>query len=126
MFGCVSAKKQPVNVYPDPEPGKGLVYFFRDAHGGGIAVTYNIREGKEVLGPIKSGTYFFVQTTPGPHTYTASTETKASRTIQVEAGKTYYVKCSVEVGFFVGHPALTMDWEVTAKKILPSLQYETK
>lgn len=126
LSGCVSATIQPDQVFPEPESGKGLVYFYRERKFVGGAVGYNVKEGEQVIGAIKNGCYFFVQATPGSHTYTASTEASSSRTIEVEAGKTYYIECSVEMGVFAGHPSLKIVDEAEAKSVLPNLKYITK
>lgn len=126
VTGCVSGTIQKEKVYPEPEQGKGLVYFYRERKFVGGAVGYNIKEGETVIGAIKNGTYFFIQATPGVHTYTASTEASTARTITVEEGKTYYLECGVEIGVFAGRPAMKIANEAEAKSVLPNLKYLTK
>lgn len=126
LAGCVTGTLQPTNLIPEPEPDTGLVYFYREKRFSGGAVSYNIKEGDKVLGPIKNGTYFFVHAEPGVHTYTASTEETKSRTLTVEAGKTYYIECGVDVGFFVGQPVLKIVTADEAKAVIPGLKYMTK
>jgi len=126
LGGCVTGTIQETKVYPEPEPGKGLVYFFRERKMAGGAVAYNIQENGEVIGAIKNGTYFFVQATPGTHTYSASTEATKSRTIEVEAGQTYYIECGVDLGFFAGQPSLKIVIEDEALSVLPDCKYLTK
>ena len=124
--GCASVTKQASNQFPQPAPDKGLVYFYREGKFVGSLVSYNIKHEDKVIGALANGTYFFYEVAPGTHTFTASTEAKASRTVTVEAGKTYYIVGSVDVGLFAGRPALKIENEQEAKSVLPSLKYATK
>ena len=55
-----------------------------------------------------------------------TTEASTARTITVEAGKTYYLECGVEMGLFAGRPAMKIVNEQEAKSVLPNLKYLTK
>jgi hypothetical protein len=124
--GCASVKKQATNLYPTPPDDKGLVYFYRESKFVGGAVSYNIRENDQIVGAIANGTYFFLFPTPGEHTYSAATEAASARTLTVEAGKTYYIECGVEMGLFAGRPSLKIVAEAEGKSVIPSLRYATK
>ena len=126
VSGCASVTRQATNVFPDPKPDKGLVYFYRESKILGMAVSYNVKEGDTVIGALAHGTYFFVFADPGKHTYTATTEATSSRTLDVEAGKTYYIEASVEMGLLAGHPALKIASDAEAKSVLPTLTYAIK
>lgn len=127
--GCVSVNRQATNVFPDPKPDQGLVYFYREKRFTGAAVSYDVveRPSNKVIGPIANGTYFFYFADPGSHTFVASsTEADSARTIQMEAGKTYYIECGLEIGVLSGRPTLKIANEIEAKSVLPTLQYATK
>lgn len=126
MSGCASVSKQATNVYPEVPPDKGLVYFYREKKFVGGMISYNVKENGQVIGAIANGTYFFVFAEPGSHTYTASTESESSRTIDVQAGKTYYIECGIEMGVLAGRPSLKIASEAEGKSVLPSLKYATK
>jgi uncharacterized protein DUF2846 len=126
LGGCASVSRQTTNVYPDPKPDKGLVYFYRENKLLGMAISYNVREGDQVIGALAHGTYFFIFADPGKHTYSATTEATSSRTIDVVAGKTYYIEAAVEMGVFAGHPALKIANEDEAKSVLPTCTYAIK
>ena len=123
--GCVSGTRH-ASIYPYPDPGKGLVYFFRESHFVGALGSYNIYEGKQILGPMKNGSYFFVQATPGEHTYSGPDAWASSLTINVEAGQTYYVSCSVEVGINSGKSRLSQGYQAVGREKVSKLKYVTR
>ena len=106
-----------------PDETSGVVYFVRDSAFGGAGISYFIFEDTTKIGLLKSGTYFIHKTTPGKHTYYAETEARSSVTLDVEAGKTYYVEGSVGLGFLAGRPQLMEITEPVAKQYLPELEY---
>jgi hypothetical protein len=126
MSGCASVTKQATNIYPEPKPDKGLVYFFRESRFEGSAVSYNIKENEQVIGAVADGTYFFVFCEPGYHTYTASTEADSSRVIFVKAGGTYFINCGIKGGMVAARPSLHIASEAEARSILPDLTYAIK
>jgi hypothetical protein len=126
IAGCATVNRQAKQVFPPQPDDKGLVYFYRERHFVGGGISFNVKENKNILGPAGNGTYFFVIAEPGSHVYEASTEVTSTAVITVEAGKTYYVKCSVEMGAFVGRPCLTIVAPEEGKIRLPSLVYATK
>lgn len=109
VFACASVERQAAPSGADrPKPGKGLVIFYREKKLEGWAMGYNVREGENNIGGLPNGSYFVYDVAPGPHTFAASTESTARRTINVVPGKTYYVRGEVEVGLWVGRPHLTI------------------
>jgi len=126
LTGCASVSKQATNVFPEAQPDSGLVYFYREKKFVGAAVSYNVREQDKIIGAIANGTYFFVHATPGEHTYKASTEADILKTVDVEAGKTYYIRCGVDMGFMAGRPSLTLVAEAEAKSVIRDLTYAIK
>jgi len=126
LTGCASVSRQTTNVFPEPNPDKGLVYFFREKKFKGMSISYNVKENGQVVGALANGTYFFVFADPGKHSYTASTEASSTRSLDIEAGKTYYIEAGVEMGLFTGRPSLKIASDVEAKSVLPNLTYATK
>jgi len=124
--GCASVSKQATNVFPEPKPDKALVYFYREGKFVGSMISYNIRHNEQIIGALANGTYFYYEVDPGTHTFTANTEAKSSRTLTVEAGKTYYISGRVEVGVLAGRPALSIADAQEAKSVLPTLKYAIK
>lgn len=105
------------------DENSGVVYFVRDSAFGGAGISYFIFEDTKKIGLLKSGTYFIHKTTPGKHTYLAETEARAAVTLDVEAGKTYYIEGNVGMGFWAGRPQLTEITEPVARQYLPELEY---
>ena len=126
LTGCASVTKQSVNIFPEPKPDKGLVYFYREKQMMGMAISFDVKEGDKVIGAIANGTYFLIFADPGKHTYTASTEAASSRTIDIEGGKVYNIEAGIEMGVFAGHPALKIASDAEAKSVLQTLTYATK
>lgn len=93
-------------IAPPPE-GMGQVVFFRPKKFAGSAVRFKVREGASELGKLGSGSYFVVPTSPGTHEYTVHSEAKDVLTLEVDAGETYYVEGSINMGFMVGRPNLS-------------------
>lgn len=106
-----------------PDEHSGVVYFVRESAFTGGGISYFIFEDTTKIGLLKSGTYFIHKTTPGKHTYLAETESRSAVTLDVEAGKTYYVEGSVGLGFLAGRPQLTEITEAVARQLLPELDY---
>ncbi len=121
--GCASVKYADKPATLTPQPDKGLVYFYRETAFVGGMISYKIKETDVQIGALANGTYFAVQAAPGAHTYTASTESTESIIVSVEAGKTYYVRGGVNMGFMAGRPSLTEVTESEAKNKIPKLKY---
>ncbi|HEV2366183.1 MAG TPA: DUF2846 domain-containing protein [Caulobacteraceae bacterium] len=92
----------PASAIPPPPAGKGEVVFFRPSSLRGAVIWFNVRENGVALGKLTNGAYFVQVADPGPHTYTAATENHNVLHLEVDPGETYYVKGSVQMGFFIG------------------------
>ncbi len=123
LVGCVSGTVQLEQVFPQPEPGKGLVYFYRRERKTPLSLCYDVEEHAKPIGAVKNGTYFFVQASPGPHTYTAYTEATGTFTPEVEAGHTYYIECGINLEVFTGRSEYHIADDAEAKVVLESLKY---
>jgi hypothetical protein len=127
MAGCAGMQRSKDHPMPTVQPHKGLVYFYRESSFKGAAIQYDIRDNGDVIGALQSGTYFYEYATPGQHTYSAKTEATSEVTLDVEAGKAYYVKGSITFGFMAGHPKLEVVSDgAAAQAALAKLDYATK
>ena len=73
-----------------------------------MGVGYNIRDGQTKIGGLPNGAYFVYDAVPGPHSFSATTESTAERTLNIEPGKSYYIRGEVQMGLLVGRPYLTI------------------
>jgi hypothetical protein len=106
ITGCASGPKY-TPISPVDVPGdKALVYIYRTAIPIGVAVAYEVMAGEQKVVSLQNGGYYPCLVTPGSVEFWAMTEAKSSVTLNLEAGKTYYIRGSVTMGFFVGHPLL--------------------
>jgi hypothetical protein len=121
--GCASVQRQAAPSSPDrPKPGKGLVIFYREGKLEGGLVAYNVRDGEKEIGGLPNGSYFVYDATPGTHTFAASTEATSKRTIDVQPGKTYYVRGEVEMGLWIGRPRLSIVDQLEGSSVVPGLK----
>ena len=95
--------------------GKAVIYFFRTGFGGG-AIKFHVHdmEGKPVGYLGKSGDNFSIVVEPGRHQYWSRAARRNDVILNVEAGKVYYVKGTVNMGAVAGRPVLE---EVSADQV---------
>lgn len=100
-----------------------VIYFLRESAFMGGGISYYIWEDNQQIGLLKSSSYFMHRATPGKHTYWAETEARASITLDVQGGNTYYVEGGVGMGMLAGRPQLTEIPKPVADRLLPELEY---
>jgi hypothetical protein len=97
---------------------KGLVYLYRKRSPVGVIIVPRIWCNAKPVVSLKSGGYYPYFADPGKNIFTTFTETSSEISIDVEPGKTYYVKLHFGVGLTVGRPHLTLvDEKKGAKEI---------
>lgn len=126
LGGCAGAQVMKDKPQPQATGDTAMIYFYRESHFKGAAVVYDIKDGDKTVGILQSGTYFYYPATPGDHTFSASTEASTSLPLHVEAGKTYYVRGSVSMGAFVGHPKLEVTDANSWQTQFADLKYAVK
>lgn len=96
---------------PAPAPGKGQVIFYRTSAMGAL-LGCTARENNVEVVRLGVGKYYIVSVAPGVHEYSAkSIESKDKLKLEVEDGETYFVKCSIAMGFMSGRPKLSPSTE---------------
>lgn len=127
LGGCASSSvtRQAEKSYPKPDSTHGIVYFYRIKAFTGAAVSYDIHQGDKIIGSIKNGTYFYQILEPSRYQFWAKTEARKEVIINVEAGKTYYVKCEVGMGILVGRPKMTIVADITGENEIMTCTYAT-
>jgi hypothetical protein len=123
LSGCASVRYEDIDGIPDVQEGKGLVLFYRKSAVGGSALTYQLHDGTELIGVLRSGSFFYRHSEPGRHTYKAQTVASSSLLIDVVAGETYFVEGDVTMGLRVGHPRLRQRTADKAGPAIAKLRY---
>lgn len=95
-IGCISLRiiKSPEKATIDKN--SGLVYFYRPSILLAYLLTFKIGCNSEIIGAVKPGTYFYAYVKPGKNVI--SIEDIPHLVINIEAGKTYYVKIMPKIG----------------------------
>ncbi len=114
------------------QEGMGLVYIYRPSGFTGGGVSYNVKVGDTVITTLYNGGYYPYFAKPGELELWAKTEAKSAVTLDVRAGRTYYVKGTVGVGFLVGRPHLMVvpesvgETEIAGCKLIPDTSVEAQ
>jgi hypothetical protein len=104
---------------------RAAVYLYRPGSLG-AAINPDVVANGVTLAGLPAHGYFVYYAAPGELTLTQHTEASTSVTLDVKAGETYYVKGSMGMGFFVGHPHLVIvskdvaESEIKDCKLVPS------
>ena len=93
-------------VIEAPPAGKGRIVFFRPS-ATGMLIGCAVHENGATLSRLPNGKYFVNDFDPGVHTFLVESESKDTLRMEVEAGETYYVKCSIAMGIMMGRPNLS-------------------
>jgi hypothetical protein len=124
LGGCAGLGPVYQKVETIPE-GLGLVYLYRSGGFVGSGVAYDVKVGDTVITTLFPGGYYPYFSKPGEVEFWAKTEARTAVTLDVKPGQTQYVKGTVGVGFFVGHPHLTLvppevgEKEISDCKLIP-------
>ncbi len=93
-------------VIPGPPAGQGQVIFWRPGTMVGAAMGCGVNMGTDRISALGAGNYFVVNLAPGTYEFNARSEARDALTLEVEDGETYYVRCTIRMGFMVGRPNL--------------------
>jgi hypothetical protein len=122
--GRAPAPQQGAIPIPPPPRGQAQVVFFRAKSVLGTAQWFNVREDGAALGKLTNGAYFVRTTTPGLHTYTASTEPefKDRLKLQIDPGETYFVEGTLTKGLVIGAANLSPSGQAAFDKASKTLK----
>jgi len=102
--GCASGPKfEPVVEIP---ADKGLVYLYRSSSGIGCGVVPPLKANGQTICSLHVSGYYPYFASPGEVEFEAATEAKSAVTVDVKAQETYFVKQTINIGFFIGRPHL--------------------
>lgn len=99
LSGCVAALAQ--------ESGMATVYFYRYRQMQGSLLRPSVYCDDVPLARVVNGRQFSVKVPAGRHVFTAE-DRQAGATFTLEAGKTYYFRTDLQMGFFKGHFRLSL------------------
>lgn len=100
-----SAFDSTLNAIVPPDASYAVVCVYRPKGGTGVLVHYNLNVGDSVDCRMWNGSkYTVIIANPGPVKLWAQTESREEIELNVQAGKVYFVKCSVKMGAFWGRP----------------------
>ena len=109
MFGSMAYAQEGIEapVQAESMDEKATIVFFRTGRGGG-AIKFHVHnmEGTPMGYLGKSGDNFSIEVEPGSHQFWSRTTIRNDVLLNVESGKTYYVKATVKIGVGVGRPVL--------------------
>lgn len=105
-------KQHPV---PEAPPDKALVFVVRPTLWGNKIQTKLAVDG-QWKGVNRGNNYFFFTLDPGEHHFCSDSENRSLVTLNVEAGKTYYLQQKIRVGFWKARNKLAVLDEAEGKK----------
>lgn len=109
-------------VVGTPPEGQAHVVFFRPSKFVGAAIGFKVRENEVELGKLRNGNYFVVAVEPGQHQYVVHSEAKDVTRIEAEAGETYFLSGSLNMGVLAGRPNLSPSDAAAFEAVLPKLK----
>jgi len=93
---------------PEAQPDKGLIMFYRLSKFSGKAISFSVDHADGRIGTLKSGTVLHKYFEPGPQTFYSQVISRASLTVNVEAGKTYFLRVDSKMGLVVARPKFVL------------------
>jgi hypothetical protein len=100
---------------PEAPPDKALVFVIRPTLWGNKIQTKLAVDG-QWKGVNRGNNYFFFTLDPGGHHFCSDSENRSLVTLNVEAGKTYYLQQKIRVGFWKARNKLAALDEAEGKK----------
>ena len=117
-------QKEEEEILPDVDYAILNVYRYG---GTGALVDYDLHLGDSVICRVRNNykTTIYIKK-DGLNTLWAKTESKSEVPIKIEIGKTYYLRCSITMGAFVGRPKLELIDSKTGKGEFESFKAKNK
>jgi hypothetical protein len=105
-----------ISLTSQAQDSLATVYFYRGGKFAGSFVGYDLKHNNQVIGRVTSNSVVKYRCTAGMQKFIATTESQNSILINVKAGETYYVECSVAIGVVVGRPSFRQVNSLQAQK----------
>jgi hypothetical protein len=90
-----------------PKPNIAGVYIYRN-ESFGAALRMDVEVNGKPIGQSAAMTYFYLDVPPGKHTFTSKSENEDTITVDVLAGKLYYIWQEVKMGLLYARTKLTL------------------
>ena len=86
------------------------MHFYRPSLGAGALLGYKIKNVNDsIVGRLRNGEKFIYKTKVfGEQSFYGTLETKEEVKINIEKGKEYFVRCSVNMGVVLGRPEINL------------------
>jgi hypothetical protein len=120
----VAAVDPTTGAIAPPSAGKAQIVFFRP-FAPGFLLHFSVWENGKNITRLDSGNYQPINVNPGAHDYLIRSEARDILHIEVDAGEVYYVKQTMSMGMFVGHPHLQLSDQATFEKAKSHLHVST-
>ena len=110
------------DVRLEPEEGHAVVYVFRPATVGAAIKTWAFADDDLIM-VSKARAYSAVQVPAGTHLFWTKSENTSALELEVEAGKTYYLKVKIKMGINKARAKLIEATEEEAQKYFSKCTY---
>ena len=107
---------------PEAKPDKALIVFYRTGKMGGSAIPVNVHHSQGVIGTLSNGSTFNRYFEPGDQTFWVRVISEDSITLNVEAGKIYYVRGYTKMGLVIARPRLVQVEDAEARAAIAKLK----
>ena len=108
LAGCAKTSKAPAEVSDaaksfEAPADRGLVFLYRTGKAVGAGNAIEVKVNGVTAGGTGPSTFFRWELKPGPYTFHSSTkEASATVSLEVKAGKTYFIEQNARLGFDSG------------------------
>jgi len=132
VSGCatpmaIGLKKSERHYVPSGDPNKGAIFVYREKEFAGCVRGIYVTANGKRIGGLNNGTYFVYESDPG--NVVISVEDwlgdDPSRTINIKPQQKYYLKGSLQFGFWDAAPHIEIVHEQEGEAAIQSLTYAT-
>ena len=123
-LSTISIPAQSADI-PAVEADKGLVVFYRLRKAAGAAIRFNMQHNGSSIGNLTNGTVMYRHVEPGEHRFSVqspSIDGKDAVSLNIDAGKIYYIKGEILWGWPAGRTKFTLVSESEAQADLKKLK----
>lgn len=122
LAACAETKYRS-DAMPTPGAKQARIVFFRNSSFVGAEMQTGILYDGSVVGNSRSGTYFYIDTTPGTHDVSTTNDVNSHLNFALAPGETAYVKTGVGLGQFAGRIEPELVNAGRAMRELPDLKF---